>query len=868
VIAASRDFRLGVVHDAKEIGVHNFDTGELIRDLRIYGYGVENAIASKDGGYVLLSHGQSKSDSNKANLYLWTNNDVVPQAIDIPAGDASVVCDFSPDADKVLTGNDKGEVVLYSMKGGTEKRRFSVVGMKDIASCSLSPNGELMLLIGMSNSERNIALLLRSRDARTLLTFGQQSDGDEFVTDSTFSSDGKLFAVGYSSGAAEVWSTKTLSQVRSLAVDKDNADQVMSLAFSNDGRFLVSGTRDFGAFMWSVETGRLIHTFEVDSIAGHVHVSSVAVSRDGKLVAGGLAEHARSSGDIGAETSIKVWDVNTGKVRFTLRGHEGGVRAVAFSSDRKWLISASYDGTIRYWDPSSGKEVAAFASAEDGRWLIVTERGFFAGSRGSDDLINVVRGLEAFSTSQFRDHLYRPDLVEELLKGDPEGKYSDAASKLDLQKILDSGPAPQIELLEKRTEQSADTVRLAVRIMDTGGGIGGKVVWRVNGKTQGDLSAAGLQGAPDPGRAFVMTQGLKVEAGQSNMVEVTAYNGVDLLASLPFKITVDPFGVTTQERPRLYILAIGVEKYAMKEYELHYAVKDAKDFGDALKTVGHSLFSDVKVMPLYDSEVTKTGLEAAITKLSTEIKPTDVFVLFLGGHGRSIAGKYYFVQEDLDFSKGQSIEHDGISQDLWQTWLAKIPAQKTLLVFDTCESAAAAGLVRGGERERQTAMEQLQNATGQNLIAAARQAAQEGYKGHGVLTYTILSAFQKPEASTANDRIDVDGLALYVGEKVPEITKRLYGFTQEPIRKLTGNNFPLGLRVIDAPEPSECPDKQEFIVIRNERLRQKPEESAGGDRILDVGYQVGAKFVGGWALLCRDGVKLGYVPLDALVRPR
>jgi hypothetical protein len=108
------------------------------------------------------------------------------------------------------------------------------------------------------------------------------------------------------------------------------------------------------------------------------------------------------------------------------------------------------------------------------------------------------------------------------------------------------------------------------------------------------------------------------------------------------------------------------------------------------------------------------------------VKPTDVFVLFLGGHGRSIAGKYYFLQQDLDFSRGQSIERDAISQDLWQTWLAKIVAQKTLLVFDTCESAAAAGLVRGGERERQTAMEQLQNATGNNLIAAARQAALEG----------------------------------------------------------------------------------------------------------------------------------------------
>jgi hypothetical protein len=50
------------------------------------------------------------------------------------------------------------------------------------------------------------------------------------------------------------------------------------------------------------------------------------------------------------------------------------------------------------------------------------------------------------------------------------------------------------------------------------------------------------------------------------------------------------------------VLAIGVEKYTMKEYELHYAVKDAKDFGDALKTVARSLFSEIKVTPLYDTD--------------------------------------------------------------------------------------------------------------------------------------------------------------------------------------------------------------------------------------------------------------------------
>jgi hypothetical protein len=153
-------------------------------------------------------------------------------------------------------------------------------------------------------------------------------------------------------------------------------------------------------------------------------------------------------------------------------------------------------------------------------------------------------------------------------------------------------------------------------------------------------------------------------------------------------------------------------------------------------------------------------------------------------------------------------------------------------------------------------------------ITGQRRAALEGYMGHGVLTYAILSAFAKPTSATANDRVDVDGLASYVGEQVPQITKSLYGIAQEPTRRLAGSNFPLGLRVMDAPQQSACPDRQEFIVIRNERLREKPDGQAAGDRILNPGYAVAAKFVGSWALLCRDGVKLGYVPQEAISKIR
>src|SRR5436190_4910569 len=46
------------------------------------------------------------------------------------------------------------------------------------------------------------------------------------------------------------------------------------------------------------------------------------------------------------------------KLRATLQGHTGEVVSVAFSPDSKTLASASYDGTLKLWDITTGKERA------------------------------------------------------------------------------------------------------------------------------------------------------------------------------------------------------------------------------------------------------------------------------------------------------------------------------------------------------------------------------------------------------------------------------------------------------------------------------------------------------------------------------
>ena len=50
-----------------------------------------------------------------------------------------------------------------------------------------------------------------------------------------------------------------------------------------------------------------------------------------------------------------MWEVETGRLLFTLEGHTDTVCHAEFSADASQILTASWDGTARVWDAQTGQ---------------------------------------------------------------------------------------------------------------------------------------------------------------------------------------------------------------------------------------------------------------------------------------------------------------------------------------------------------------------------------------------------------------------------------------------------------------------------------------------------------------------------------
>eukprot|EP01083_Nonionella_stella_P061838 161000_1 len=102
---------------------------------------------------------------------------------------------------------------------------------------------------------------------------------------------------------------------------------------------LVSGSRDYSVFVWDINTNHANPGTVRARLQGHTHwITDVDVSSDGKYI-------ISSSFD----GSLKLWDIATSVCQHTIMAHKNGVSAVRFSADDQLIISGGKDRRLKIW---------------------------------------------------------------------------------------------------------------------------------------------------------------------------------------------------------------------------------------------------------------------------------------------------------------------------------------------------------------------------------------------------------------------------------------------------------------------------------------------------------------------------------------
>lgn len=96
--------------------------------------------------------------------------------------------------------------------------------------------------------------------------------------------------------------------------------------------------------LWNIRGGRCVKRFD-DHMQDTTEdedarvVTCICISADGKLLATGSDS-----------STIKLWDVESGHCKSTIKGHTKGIRCLRFSADGTRLISGAADRTVRVWE--------------------------------------------------------------------------------------------------------------------------------------------------------------------------------------------------------------------------------------------------------------------------------------------------------------------------------------------------------------------------------------------------------------------------------------------------------------------------------------------------------------------------------------
>lgn len=742
---------------------------------------------------------------------------------------------ISQDQGFIVVANEKKVIKVYD--GRTGRFIKNITGYHTtLLEIILTYNGEKIITIGLDNSIAVIDLksgqvintiMLKNKlrcleidkqgkmavagDNKGLITFidleaftivKEIPSGSPQVSSLTFSPDFRQLAVG--TGIAVGYMIK---KYPILLVDVETKSIVKNLEglpgattairYSYDGLSLYTGHKSNSRTLmkWNLTTGesQIIHQlFNILSLGGY---TSIDVNKENTVIAATTDDQSIQIFDL--VNNKQISNQFASKYRM-VRKLDHFPRNVFGINEGKNFIIGGFTKNLLYIYNAEKKGVVGYIHLYNNEWAVVAADGRMDGSYEAIKNLSWRSGFYSIPLENTFDTSFSPKLLSQLISEEnirEEFKVEQAAKEIPELKIRSvdnkalassETSTPKIRTAQKNISILVSAEKNAHQIDEIRLYQNTKLVNTVIAKPGETLGTIELKAT------------LTDAFGEENFFYVTAKSkqGLDAEKS---KFIVAYEG-KSDEKPKLFLITVGVNVYRNPKYNLNFAVADASAFEREIKKGGTNLFDQVIVKSIRDNKATKTDILLAFHDIQKQAKEQDLFIFYYAGHGVMSEGKvteaqFYLVPHDITqlYGKDDILLEKAISATELKDLSKNINAQKQVFILDACQSSGAidALAVRGAAEER--ALAQLARSTGTFWITATgteQFATEFADLGHGVFTYSLLEGLSG-KADNGDKRITIKELSAYIENRVPELSEKYKGTPQFPSGYSFGNDFPI-----------------------------------------------------------------------------
>lgn len=461
--------------------------------------------------------------------------------------------------------------------------------------------------------------------------------------------------------------------------------------------------------------------------------------------------------------------VNIGHLRFINQG--------------KHLLGADDSGVLHVWDMVKANEVMQLISTDNG-WTVVDNAGRFDSSEKGMPNVSWQAGDKDIPLDNFSGNYYEPDLLATQLT-------SDNFINPNPQKVYDGiNLPPEVNLTVPESLTAGNEAKVSFEIVDTGGGIGEQRLYQ-NGKI---IDPSFMDETNDTEVDGILHRKVSYKITLLpgiNKFKVVATNKMGI-ESLAQQQSVQTAGAG--KLPDLYVVVVGINKYRDHSLDLSYSVKDAESIVSTLGNKNTSYFNNIYADDILDQGATKEAIVNKFNDIAKTSKANDVLIVYFAGHGIAVNGEWYFLPHETTFHPDEQYYTGvGLAAKQIESMIAKIPAEKILVMFDSCYSGSGIKVFENLKKTQRHFSRSLSKSDGIVVLAATRkdqEALESAELGHGLFTYIVDKGMNgAADINPVDKQISAHEVVTYASETIPSFTHKYVNATQEPTSFTIGDDF-------------------------------------------------------------------------------